>query len=159
METVLVTEERKAAVIGKDGRTKSQIERATHTRISVTDFVSIEGEPIDVLMAVNIVTAISRGFSPKDAMLLMDEEYGLDIISLKGETKKSEKRLMARVIGSGGASKKVIQEETGAKLSIYGKTVSIIGKPDEISSAREAVELLLKGKTHAYVFKRLKGED
>ena len=132
------------------------IERATKTKLRISDMVEIEGEPIPVLTAHNIVAAIARGFNPKEAMLLMNEEFGIDIISLHGETEKATKRLMARVIGKAGRSKKTIERETGAIVSIYGKTVAIIGKVGQLAPARDAVELLIKGKTHAYVFKRMK---
>ncbi len=155
-EPILIPEERKPALIGKEGKTKAYIERTTGTKIRVGDGVEIEGEPIAVITAHGIVLAIARGFPPKDAMLLLDEECCIDVISLRGETPKAEKRLLARVIGRGGQAKKAIEEETGAKLAVYGKTVSMIGTAEQIAHAREAVELLLKGKTHAYVFKRLK---
>ncbi len=156
IENILIPDERKAALIGRDGKTKAAIEKATGTRLRVGDGVEIEGEPLDVMAARSIVLAIARGFSLTDAMLLLDEDCCIDVISLRGETKKAEKRLMSRVIGRGGQAKKTIEDETGAKLAIYGKTVSIIGDARQLAQAREAVELLLKGKTHAYVFKRLK---
>jgi len=156
IETVLIPEERKAVLIGKDGKTKAKIEKATKTKIRVGDCVEVEGEAIGVMTACNIVLAIARGFHPKDAMTLLDEEYCIDVISLRGETQKAEKRLLARVIGKSGQSRRTIEDETGAKLSIYGKTVSIMGKVEQLAHAREAVELLIRGKTHAYVFKRMK---
>ncbi len=156
VETVLIPDERKPALIGRGGRTKAYIEKATGTEIRVGDGVEIEGEAIAVITAHEIVLAIARGFSSKDAMLLLDEEYAIDVVSLRGETAKAEKRLLARVIGKKGQAKKTIEDESGAKLAIYGKTVSMIGKVEQLAQAREAVELLIKGKTHAYVFKRLK---
>jgi ribosomal RNA assembly protein len=155
-ESILIPEERKHVLIGRGGRTKAYLEKVTNTKITVGDGVVIEGEALEVLTAHNMVLAIARGFSPKDAALLLDEDYFIDVISLRGETPKSEKRLMARVIGRGGAAKKTIEDETGARLAIYGKTISIIGRAEEQTHAREAVELLVKGKTHTYVFKRLK---
>jgi ribosomal RNA assembly protein len=155
-ESILIPEERKSALIGREGRTKAYLEKATSTRITVGDGVEIEGEPVAVMTAHNIILAIARGFAPKEAALLLDEEYCIDVISLRGETHKAEKRLMARVIGRSGQAKKTIEDETGARLAIYGKTVSIIGTVSQLAHAREAVKLLLKGKTHAYVFKRMK---
>jgi ribosomal RNA assembly protein len=158
LETLLIPNERKAALIGKDGSIKALIEKETRTKITVKGGVVIEGEPLDVMTAHNIVLAIARGFRPKDAMQLLDEDYGIEVISLRHETEKTEHRLFARVIGRHGMSKKIIEDETGTKICIYGKTVSIIGDSEGLQRAQEAVELLLKGKTHAYVFKRLKAE-
>jgi ribosomal RNA assembly protein len=158
IDTVMIPEARKAALIGTEGATKALIEKETGTKISVRECVTIEGDAIGVLTCRNIVLAIARGFHPKDAIALLDEDYGIEVISLRNETEKAEKRLFARIIGRHGLARKTIEDETGAKLCIYGKTVSIIGDSESLPKAREAVELLLKGKTHAYVFKRLKGK-
>jgi len=156
LQSVLIPEERKAVLIGKKGETKKMIERLTNSRIEINDSVDIYGEGLDVLKAVNIVKAIGRGFSPKTAMLLLDEDYTLHIISLAGENKKTIRRLMARIIGRKGSSKRIIEEMSGCRISVYGKTVAIIGRFDKIGKAVDAVENLLSGKSHGYVYSRLR---
>ena len=41
---------------------------------------------------------------------------------------------------------------TGTKISIYGKTVGIIGPLDSLLDAKKAVESLLSGSPHAHVY-------
>jgi len=44
---------------------------------------------------------------------------------------------------------------TGCFISVYGKTVAIIGLISQVSIARRAVESLLMGSMHASVYKWL----
>jgi ribosomal RNA assembly protein len=153
IESVVIPEERKAVLIGRDGRTRAAIEKKTGTRISVSDGIDIEGEPVKAYATARIVKAIGRGFTPKEAMLLLDEEYDFDIVSLRGETQKTIQRLMGRVIGRNGMTRKKIEEMTHTCICVYGKTVSIIGKPDCIATAREAVSALLSGAPHSVAYR------
>jgi ribosomal RNA assembly protein len=156
-EIVNIPEERKGVLIGKDGSVREEIESRTDTRISIGEGVSLEGEdPIRVMKAAEIVKAIGRGFSPDKAMLLLNEDYELRVISLLGESEKTVKRLMARVIGRKGATRKILEGDTNCLISIYGKTVSIIGRTEEVGAAAEAIENLLNGKSHGYVYAKLK---
>lgn len=153
--TVMIPEERKSVLIGKDGRVKKQLEEKTKTKVTVEFDVSIEGESLDVLKAQQIVKAIGRGFSPEKAFLLLDDEYQLNVISLSGETPNTIKRLFARVIGRQGKTRRKIEQCTEAYISVYGKTVSIIGKSSDLGVATRAIEQLLEGRSHGYVYKRL----
>jgi ribosomal RNA assembly protein len=153
--TVMIPEERKSVLIGKDGIVKKFLEEKTKTKVTIELDVSIEGESLDVLKAQQIVKAIGRGFSPEKAFLLLDDEYQLNMISLSGETPNTIKRLFARVIGRQGKTRRKIEQCTGAYVSVYGKTVSIIGKSLELEAATKAIGQLLEGRSHGYVYRRL----
>lgn len=154
MEIVRIPEERMSALIGRKGYVKRSIEKATSTAIEITDIVTITGEdPLLVLKAKDMVRAVGRGFSPAQAKRLLEDECDLHVISLQGENPKRRQRMLGRVIGNEGRAKKRIEEETGAIICIKGKTLSIIGNPDELGPAEEALEELLSGKTHAYAYK------
>ena len=156
LEELNIPEERKAVLIGRNGKTKKQIEGLTMTSITISGGVLIKGSVENVLKAKNIIEAIGRGFSPKHALRLLDEDCQLDIISLEAETENTRKRLFGRVIGRKGATRKIIEQSTGALVSVYGKTVSIIGTVTEINHARSAIEDLLEGRQHGYVYARMK---
>jgi ribosomal RNA assembly protein len=156
-EIVRVAEDRIPAVVGKGGRTKAAIEKWTGTHLDISDVVRIEGDdPMMVLKARDMVTALGRGFSMKDVKRLLEDDCCLHVISLGCEKQKKRERLFARVIGNGGVVKKRIEEESGALVCIRGKTLSIIGKPDEVQPAEKAVEELLLGKTHAWAYKAMR---
>ncbi|MDO8625628.1 MAG: KH domain-containing protein, partial [Candidatus Diapherotrites archaeon] len=73
-EMVRIPHERVGAVVGKNGASKKQIEKATTTRINVDSDageIKIKGNeknPIGFYNATNIVKAIGRGFSPEKAL-------------------------------------------------------------------------------------------
>lgn len=155
MEIINIPEERKPVLIGKKGKDKKRIEKATKTRIKVGEDIVVEGEPFDSLKALEIIKAIGRGFSPKSALKLIKENISLIIIKVEG-TPNTRKRLLARVIGSGGKSKKNIEKLTNTEISVYGKTISIIGEYKKAEKAEKSIRILLSGKTHNYAYRYLK---
>lgn len=160
IEIVKIPEQRKGALIGKNGSVKKELEKRTHTSLKINDGVEIEGEALDVLKAKEIVKAIGRGFAPDKALKLMDDDFRLEIISLGDESEKQMKRTISRIIGSKGKSRHTIETLTKTDICVYGKTISIIGRWDYVDRADEAIELLIKGKTHAYVYRCLEeGKD
>jgi len=153
---VRIPDERKSVLIGTRGHVREKIEKSTGTKIEVSDVVKISGDdPLLVLKAKEIATAIGRGFSPGKASRLLEEECELRVISLEGESLKKRKRLFGRVIGKNGGSREKIESEAGASICIYGKTLSLIGTPDELGPAEDAVEELLAGKTHSYAYRKM----
>ena len=60
-----------------------------------------------------------------------------------------------RIIGADGRARKIIEETTGANVSVYGHTVSIIGKVREVEIAREAILRLIEGSEHGSVYRYL----
>ncbi len=156
IERVNIPEKRKGVLIGRNASVKNGIETLTKTKINVNDVVEIEGDTINVMKAKDIVKAIGRGFLPKHALSLLDEDYRLMVIAIQEKSKSGVWRIISRIIGKNGITKKKIEEYTDTCLSIYGKTVSIIGKWKNVEKAKCAVEFLVSGKPHAYVYKYLK---
>jgi len=159
--------ERVGVLIGKEGITKGRIERAFKTRLliqSETGVVEIvpsddSQDPTTVLRARDVVVAIGRGFSPERALGLIDDDIVLDIIDLReafGRNEREIARLKGRVIGREGKIRRLIEEMTNAKVSVYGHTISMLGDYQTVTAAREAIELLLKGKQHSTVYKLLR---
>lgn len=74
-------------LIGKSGSTKREIEEKIGISLRIDSeegLVTIEGEdPVNVMTATNVISAINRGFSPERAFrLLDDEDMMLDILDL-----------------------------------------------------------------------------
>ena len=63
--------------------------------------------------------------------------------------------MKGRIIGAEGKSRRTIEELTETNVSVYGKTVSIIGLAEGVDMARRAIETLLSGSPHANVYKWL----
>jgi ribosomal RNA assembly protein len=108
--------------------------------------------------AVEIVSAIGKGFSPERAYRLLGEEEVLQLIDLRdyaGKSPNSLSRIKGRIIGEAGKSRKTIEDLSGTYISVYGHTVAIIGTFEEIKLATEAVTMLSKGRSHANVYNML----
>jgi ribosomal RNA assembly protein len=116
----------------------------------------MEGEDAPLLLrGIEVVQAIIRGFSPERAFVLLDDEdLLLDVIDLSGLTESPRQldRLRGRIIGKEGRSREQIEHMTECEISVFGKTVAIIGLPEQIKIARSAVDMLLQGLPHEMVF-------
>ncbi|MEM5777103.1 MAG: KH domain-containing protein [Candidatus Aenigmatarchaeota archaeon] len=136
---------------------KEEIEKATNTKITINDDVEIDGDGVDVYVAKNIIKAFGRGFSLEDALKLTDDLYSLEVINLSdyANTENRIKVISGRIIGSQGKTKKYIERYTNTKIAVSGKTVSIIGKWDDISLAIEAILMFIRGSTHKTVYRWL----
>ena len=133
-------------------RGKKEIEEATRTRIALNGEITLEGDAIGIMDANNIIKAVGRGFSVDVALKLTDEGNNLCIISLPDDRKKL-KRIKSRIIGTGGRSKQKIEKMTFTEISVYGKTVGIIGKYDNVDVARRSIEKLIGGSPHSNVYR------
>ncbi|MCG2828326.1 KH domain-containing protein [Methanothermobacter sp. K4] len=162
-EYLKIPRERVGVLIGKNGEVKEQIERLTQTDLEIdseTGAVTLIpqdelDDPLSPWKARNIVRAIGRGFNPEVALRLLDDDVALDIIKITdyvGKSKKAIARQKGRVIGRGGITRRIIHDMTGVDISVYGKTVALIGEFEKLSVAREAVEMILNGARHKSVY-------
>ncbi|MBO8174634.1 MAG: RNA-processing protein [Thermococcus sp.] len=166
-EFVRIPKERIGVLIGKKGSTKKKIEEITKTKIEVDSetgevFISSTektDDPLAVWKARDVVMAIGRGFSPERAFRLFNEGEVLEIINLSdiiiGNEKNALPRIRGRIIGRKGRTREIIEEMSGADISVYGKTVAIIGNPIQVEIAKTAIEKLAKGSPHGTVYKYL----
>ena len=157
-----VPKERVAVLIGKSGEIKKQIESETHTFIQIDSKegeVAILGEDaLGLYSAKEIVRAISRGFNPDYALLLLKHDYAFEMFNITdyaGKQKNSMQRLKGRVIGKEGKARRIIEELSEVHICVYGKTIGIIGEIENVSIARRAIESLLTGSPHSNVYKWL----
>ena len=161
-ESIKAPQDRIAAIIGTNGVTKKALEKKGKAKIIVDSEngnIEISGrDPLKLLQAASAVKAIARGFSPDKALKLFEDDYLLDIIGLNETTdsKKELANIRGRIIGTSGKARKKIEEETNSFVSVYGKTVSIIAKIDDLPIARKGIEMLLRGASHSNVYNTLK---
>jgi len=165
MEYMRIPRERIGVVVGKDGKTKKEIEDRLKVVINIDrdGMVTIQKneKAEDVLAewkARDIIKAIGRGISPEIAIKLVRDDYFLEIIDLTeivGRSRKALIRQKGRIIGTKGKTRKFIEEMTGVAISVYGKSVAILGKADELRYAKEAVIMLAEGAPHGVVYRFL----
>jgi ribosomal RNA assembly protein len=168
IQSIKVPTERVGVLIGKSGETKEFLERRTGVKISVDseegdveiDYTNAK-DPAMALAVVNVVQAIGRGFSPSKAMKLLEDEYFFEVFDIRdyvGKKQEHVMRMRARVIGTHGKTRAIIEELTGAFVSVYGNTVSVIGDALQIDVAHRALDMLLSGSEHAAVYHYLEGK-
>ncbi len=165
-ETVKIPKERIGVLIGTKGKVKRKLEKLAGVELEVdskTGNIGIQGSEnaANFYDSVNVVKAIGRGFSPEAAFALFDENMLLDIIKIGDIVSGSEKAIhtkKARIIGTEGRAREAIENATGAKISVFGKTISIIGDHEAVELARKAVEMLLQGAQHKKAMEFLRKE-
>lgn len=158
IEYIAIPEER-IRVLRRDKTLEDKLKQFVDVKIEVNDDVKIESDDtIKLLRVKEVIKAFGRGFDVDTSLSLIDEEYFLDVLDVKGFTGKSRNRqitLKGRVIGSKGRIKNIIEKYADVKIVIYGKTVSIVGKGENVRVAKEAIEMLLSGANHSSVYRFL----
>lgn len=165
--TCIIPGERVGVLIGREGGERKRIEETLGVRLFIsgeTGTVEItprdeNTDPVSLLRARDIAIAIGRGFSPEKACLLFDEDMVLELIDLRelyGKNESDIRRVKGRIIGQEGKTRRIIEEMTRANLSIYGDTIGILGGYERVATAREAIEMILRGKQHATVYRFLR---
>ncbi|MHC1610644.1 MAG: KH domain-containing protein [Candidatus Methanospirareceae archaeon] len=155
-----IPQDRIGVLIGHNGFVKKDIEKRSESTITVDSNegeVRIEGieggDPVKTLRGVEVVKAIGRGFSPENALKLLDDDLLLfEVISLSHLSPKTLQRVKGRVIGRNGRTRRIIEDLADVKISVYGKTISLIGYADQIRVAHEAIAMLIRGSPHSSVY-------
>lgn len=166
---IRIPNDRIAVLIGKSGSIKSKIENLCHVTLDIdggTGEVWIKSnddiEKIQPFKAMEIVTAISRGFSPENAMTLMKGENSLHVIDLRefaGKSSANIERIKGRLIGEGGKARRNMENLSGTLISVYGKTVSIIGDTTKLRLAVDAISSISSGSMHGAVYNKLEAAN
>lgn len=158
IDSVAIPEQR-MKILKENKHLVKKLKDLADVKIRLGENVEIECEDSIQLMRVKtVVKAFGRGFDFEDALYLLDDAYELYIIDIKDFAGKSSKRLnelRGRVIGRKGKSKNIIEKMADVKISIYGKTISIIGKWDNVQYTNQAVRMLLEGRKHGSVYRFL----
>ena len=157
---IKVPKERIAVIIGPSGSIKKKIEETAKIGLEINSDdgqveIKTEDDPILALKAAEVIKAIARGFSPEKAFELFYEDFlMLDIIDLSeaANTPKELARLKGRIIGREGKTREIAEKLINVKMSVYGKTVSVIGFPEQTTIIRTAVDMLINGVNHGTVY-------
>ena len=115
--TIKIPKDRIGAIIGKSGKVKQQIEKRCGVEIAIdseSGEATITGkkpiEEMEAFRAVEVITAISRGFSPERAYRLFENEEILfqqvDLHDYAGRSPNALERIKGRIIGEGGKARR-----------------------------------------------------
>lgn len=159
-QEVKIPNDRIGAIIGKRGETRKALEELLGVVLEVDSkdgLVTIENEDdtLAEIRSMEVIKAIGRGFSPERAQkLLEDDDMILDLIDVSdnADTPQKLSRVRGRIIGRDGKAREQIENMTGTFVSVYGKTIGIIGMPDQVNDAHTAVLMLINGSDHNTIF-------
>ncbi|SIR49619.1 ribosomal RNA assembly protein [Haladaptatus litoreus] len=160
MKHVTIPQDRIGVLIGEGGETMREIESRADVRLDIDSddgSVRVEknGDPVRGLKAPEIVRAIGRGFSPDEALALLEDDlmlFDLVDIDAAARNKNDLQRQKGRLIGENGRTRQLMEELTGADVVIYGTTLGIIGQPQQVETVRSAAEMILDGAPHGAVY-------
>ena len=156
-----IPKSRIAVLIGKHGEVKKRVEELSGVKMNIDSKegdVTIDdtkGDPLMALKVRDFVMAVGQGFSPERAWRIFDEDVYFEVVDIKEYTGKRENRirvLRGRIIGKQGKTRRIIEELSGASISVYGYSVGIIGTYTQVETAKRAVEMLLRGSKHATIY-------
>lgn len=158
MKEVRIPEDRVAVLIGEGGETKEEIETVTNCDLEVNDNLArIEGDTLDEMDAQNVVKAVGRGFNPDKALNLVEKDKILHLIDINNfaNTDNDRERLKGRVIGRNGETRRHLEKEGNVDISIFGKTIGVIGVAQNIEIVQEVIKQLLNGRSHSSAYNYL----
>ena len=118
--------------------------------------VSIKCKPEDEYIAEKVFEALDFGFPFSSVILIKEEDFVLEIINIKDYTNRKDlDRIRARIIGKKGKTLKTLNGLTKCYFEIKDNQIGIIGDPEYIKNAEEAIISIIKGAKQSNVYTRL----
>jgi|TARA_Y100000034_G_scaffold122591_1_gene168233 ribosomal RNA assembly protein len=118
--------------------------------------VFVEGESKDEYSAEKVIDALNFGFPFETALFIKKEDFIFEILNIKDYTKRKDlKRIRARIIGKEGRTLKTLQQLTKCYFELKDNYVGIIGNPEYLENAQEAIISIIKGAKHSNVYNSL----
>jgi len=139
--------------------TKNRKKLETRLNVKITNRgreIYIEGKPEDEHIAEKVVDALNFGFPFSKAIAIKTEEAEFEIINIKDHTrKKNLERIRARIIGTKGKTLKTLSDLTECGFELKDNQIGIIGDPELIKNAQEAITLIIQGSKQGNVYSYL----
>jgi KH domain-containing protein len=118
--------------------------------------VVIKGGPVDEYVAKKVIDALNFGFPFSIALLIKKEDNLFEIINIKDHTKRRDLKIIrARIIGKKGKALGTLHQLTKCHFELKDNNVGIIGDPEYMENAQEAIISIIKGSKHANVYSNL----
>jgi ribosomal RNA assembly protein len=128
-------------------RNKKKLEETLKVKIENRGTeVYANGSPEDEYIAEKVILALDFGFPYITALEIKKEELMFEIINIKEYTnQKNLPRVRGRIIGKEGKTLKTISELSNCYLELKDNKIGIIGEPEFIKNAQEALISIIKG--------------
>jgi ribosomal RNA assembly protein len=138
-------------------KARSLLEEKLKIKITVKGKeVTIDGTPELEYFSEKVIDAINSGFEIEDALLLIDEDYMIEILNIKEFTKRTDlERIRGRIIGTQRRTLNTLEQLTGCLFQLKENEVIILGPVDRIQQAQESVISLIQGSKQSNVYAHL----
>ncbi len=135
-------------------RNKKTLEKQLNVKITNRGKeVSIKGEPEDEYVAEKVLDAINFGFPFSDALTIKNQDFMFERINIKDHTKRKDlETIRARIIGRGGKILKTLCNLTKCFFEIKDNWIGIIGPPEYIENAQQAIISIIKGSKQTNIY-------
>ncbi len=143
--------------IGKILQEQKKLEKELNVKISNKDhLLFVDGKAEDEYLAIQVIEAMTLGFTTTKALLLTQEGFILEKIYIRGITQRRDlARIRGRIIGTNGKTKKTIESLGDCHICVHENTVGVIGFADEIRTTITALEALIRGKKQTKTYSYL----
>ncbi len=122
--------------------------------------VTFEGSPEDEYEATKVLDALEMGFSFSDAVSIKERELEFDVMNIKEFARRGNiEKIRGRLIGKNGSVLRALSELTKCSFEMKGNEVGIIGDPENIKPAIDAIIQIVQGSKHANVYKGLEKRE
>ncbi len=118
--------------------------------------IFIDGKPENEFVAEKVIDALNFGFPFSTALLIKEEDCEFEIINIKNYTnRKNKEQVRGRIIGKQGKVLKVLSDLTNCYFELKDNEIGIVGEPECIKNAQDAVIGIIRGAKHGNIYKRL----
>jgi KH domain-containing protein len=133
---------------------RKKLEKTLGVRITTNEKnVIIDGSGDKEYIAEKVLDAIDFGFSVDNALLIRKEDAIFEILDIKNYTRKKDLyRIRARIIGTKGKTIKTLSQLTNCHLEVKENRIGVIGSPELIKNAQNALILIIQGSKQANVY-------
>ena len=138
-------------------KNKARLEKLLNIKITTKGKeVSISGNPEDEYIAEKVIDALNFGFPFSTAMSIKKDDTEFEIINIKDHTKTHNlERVRGRIIGKAGKTLKTISTLSNCHFEIKDNQVGIIGHPEHLKNAQDAIISIAKGTKQSNIYKFL----
>ena len=138
-------------------KAKKKLEKEINVKITNRGKeVYLNGSPEDEYIAEKVIDAINFGFEISKVMEIKKEELDFEIINIKDYSRnKKLETVKGRIIGKSGKALQTLSNLTNCYFEIKGSEVGIIGSPEDMENAQEAIIMLSQGAKHGNVYGHL----
>ena len=135
-------------------KSKKKLEKELQVKITNRGKeVFVRGNPENEYITEKVIDALNFGFSFQTAMLIKQEDFILEIINIKEHTKRKDlERIRARIIGKKGKTLQTLYQLTKSHFEMKDNFVGIVGHPEYLEKAQEAIIAIIKGSKQSNIY-------